>query len=68
MASGGTRLHSAPRTRAVRVLWLLEERGRPYELVRGESLGLLDERFPALRAHLARRAERPALRQVLAEP
>jgi glutathione S-transferase len=29
-------LHFAPRTRAVRVAWLLEELGLPYELVRGE--------------------------------
>jgi glutathione S-transferase len=30
------KLHYAPRTRAIRVLWLLEELGLPYELVRGE--------------------------------
>lgn len=30
------RLHYAPRTRSVRVRWLLEELGEPYELVRTE--------------------------------
>jgi glutathione S-transferase len=29
-------LHYAPRTRAVRILWLLEELGVPYRLVQGE--------------------------------
>ena len=32
------KLHFAPRTRAVRVLWLLEELGLPYELVRSDFL------------------------------
>ena len=32
------KLYYAPRTRAVRILWLLEELGLPYELERGEFL------------------------------
>ena len=32
------KLYFAPRTRSVRVLWLLEELGLPYELVRAEFL------------------------------
>jgi glutathione S-transferase len=32
------KLYFAPRTRAVRVLWLLEELGLPYELVRADFL------------------------------
>jgi glutathione S-transferase len=32
------KLYFAPRTRAVRIAWLLEELGLPYELVRGEFL------------------------------
>lgn len=38
-----------------------------FTLFAAASLGLLDERFPALRAYLARLAERPALREILAE-
>jgi hypothetical protein len=30
------KLHYAPKTRSLRILWLLEELGLPYELVRGE--------------------------------
>jgi glutathione S-transferase len=35
-AAGAIKLYFAPRTRAVRILWLLEELGLPYELARVE--------------------------------
>ncbi|HEX8569604.1 MAG TPA: glutathione S-transferase [Caulobacteraceae bacterium] len=44
------KLHYAPKTRAFRILWLVEELGQPYELVRHE-MGEDDSGYRAIHPH-----------------
>lgn len=39
------KLYSAPRTRSIRIAWLLEEMGQPYELINSEFIPTSDEFF-----------------------
>ena len=64
------KLYFAPRTRSVRILWLPEELGLPYEmafaLVIARVLGIFDDCDPALNGYLASLQARPAFQKALA--
>lgn len=69
------KLYFAPRTRAVRVLWLLEELGSElsaadimlgFTLVAAKALGALSGRHPGTLAYLTRLEERPGFQKALA--